>query len=176
MNCPFCHNTDTKVLDSRPDSEGRAIRRRRECLKCARRWRTIERVEEVAPLVIKKNLTYQPFDRSKLLESMKIACGKRPISMNQLEAVVSDIEWSLLEGGKDAVSSVELGERIMEALRKLDDIAYVRYASVYRRFRDVGELMAEMKELMADDVSAEARANAAAAAAAATAMAVSTAH
>ena len=155
MNCPFCQNTDTKVLDSRPDTEGRAIRRRRECLKCTRRWRTIERVEEVAPLVIKKNLTYQPFDRSKLLESMKIACGKRPIAMSQLESVVSDIEWSLLEGSRDAVSSVELGERVMEALRKLDDIAYVRYASVYRRFRDVGELMAEMKGLLAEDSDAE---------------------
>jgi len=154
MNCPFCTHHDTKVLDSRPDSEGRAIRRRRECLQCQRRWRTVERVDDVAPLVIKKNLTYEPFDRSKLLRSMQISCGKRPVSNATLENVVSDIEWGLLEKGTDTVTSNELGTKIMDALRKIDDIAYVRYASVYRRFRDLSELVQEMKDLIGESQGA----------------------
>lgn len=156
MNCPFCSNLDTKVLDSRPDSEGRAIRRRRECLKCERRWRTVERVDDVAPLVIKKNLSYEPFDRNKLLRSMQISCGKRPVPNALLENAVSDIEWNLLEKGTDTVTSTELGAKIMEALRKIDDIAYVRYASVYRRFRDVSELVQEMKDLIVENEGAPA--------------------
>ncbi len=150
MNCPYCSFADTKVLDSRPDSEGRSIRRRRECLKCSRRWRTLERVEELNTLVIKRNLTYAPFDRAKLLHSLQVACGKRPVPPSAFEKVVADIEWKLIEEGRDTVSSAEIGAYIMKALRELDEIAYVRYASVYRRFRDVGELMAEMNSLLRD--------------------------
>jgi transcriptional repressor NrdR len=151
MNCPFCQAVDNKVLDSRPDSEGRGIRRRRECLKCERRWRTVERVDDVTPLVIKKNLAYEPFDRNKLLRSMKISCGKRPVPVALLENAVADIEWTLLETGADTVTSTALGEQVMEALKKIDDIAYVRYASVYRRFRDVSELVQEMKDLITEN-------------------------
>lgn len=150
MNCPFCQNAETKVNDSRPDSGGRAIRRRRECLTCNRRWRTLERIEDEMPLVIKRNQTYQPFDRAKVQTSMVVACGKRPVSMAQIEKATADIEWAILEGGMDSVSTTKLGEMVMSHLRGLDEIAYVRYASVYRRFSDVGELIAEMKDLVAE--------------------------
>ena len=148
MNCPFCQHVDTKVNDSRPDAGGRSIRRRRECLSCNRKWRTLERIEDEMPLVIKRNQTYQPYDRAKLLNSVVIACGKRPVTMPQLENAVAEIEWFLLERGAESVSTTMLGEKVMEHLRKLDEIAYVRYASVYRRFSDVGELIAEMKDLV----------------------------
>lgn len=148
MNCPFCSHVDTKVNDSRPDAGGRSIRRRRECLSCGRKWRTLERIEDEMPLVIKRNQTYQPYDRAKLLNSIVIACGKRPVTMSQLENAVAEIEWFLLEKGTETISTTLLGEKVMEHLRKLDEIAYVRYASVYRRFSDVGELIAEMKDLV----------------------------
>src|SRR6187402_525028 len=105
MKCPFCQNDDSKVLDSRPDPEGKSIRRRRECVRCGRRWRTLERVEDEMPLVIKKNGTYEPFNREKLLGSMKVSCGKRPVTLSQLEQVVSDIEWDLLSSSVGAVES-----------------------------------------------------------------------
>lgn len=147
MNCPFCQNAETKVIDSRPESGGQAIRRRRECLKCEKRWRTLERIEDEMPLILKRNGTHEPYNKDKLFNSMKVACGKRPVSLGQLEQVLADIEWSLLENGKDTISTVELGEKVMRALRDLDEIAYIRYASVYRRFKDVTELMAEMQNL-----------------------------
>lgn len=147
MNCPFCQNADTKVNDSRPDAGGKSIRRRRECLACNRRWRTIERIEDEMPLVIKRNQTYQPFERSKLLQSIQVACGKRPVSMAQIERAVAEIEWGILEKGDETVTTTRLGELVMYHLKQLDEIAYVRYASVYRRFSDVGELIAEMKDI-----------------------------
>ncbi len=148
MNCPFCQHVDTKVNDSRPDSGGRSIRRRRECLACGRRWRTLERIEDEMPLVIKRNQTYQPFNRAKLLTSMTVSCGKRPVSISQIETAAAEIEWGILESGCESVSTTKLGEMVMHHLRMLDEIAYVRYASVYRRFSDVGELIAEMKDLV----------------------------
>jgi transcriptional repressor NrdR len=148
MNCPFCHHAETKVLDSRPDVGGQSIRRRRECLSCLKRWRTLERIEDEMPLVLKKNGTHEPFVREKLLGSMRVACGKRPVSIAHLEQIVADIEWSILEIGKEKITTTELGEKVMAALRSLDEIAYIRYASVYRRFKDAGELIAEMKSLM----------------------------
>ncbi|MBS1982579.1 MAG: transcriptional repressor NrdR [Bdellovibrionales bacterium] len=161
MNCPFCQNVDSKVNDSRPDAGGRSIRRRRECLACGKRWRTLERIEDEMPLVIKRNQTYQPFDRAKLSLSINIACGKRPVSQTQIEKAVADIEWGILESGVDSVSTTKLGEMVMHHLRMLDEIAYVRYASVYRRFSDVGELIAEMKDLVRQsDLSVAAHASA----------------
>ncbi len=151
MNCPFCQNADTKVLDSRPDAEGRTIRRRRECFQCSKRWRTVERVEDEMPLVIKKDGTYQTFDRAKLLNSLTVATGKRPVSKQQLEDAAANIEWNLLAKSRESVSTVELGEEVMRALKALDEIAYIRFASVYRRFKDVGEMMAEMQDLLIDD-------------------------
>lgn len=148
MNCPFCNHADTKVLDSRPDPEGRSVRRRRECLECHKRWRTLEQIEDEMPLVIKKNGTFQPFDRNKLMHSVEVACGKRPVTKNKMEKLIADLEWKLLESGVDTVTSTDLGERVMEGLKKLDEIAYIRFASVYRRFKDVGELMAEVEDLM----------------------------
>ena len=148
MNCPFCQNSETKVLDSRPDAGGQSIRRRRECLACQKRWRTLERIEDEMPLVLKRNGTHEPFAREKLLSSMKTACSKRPVTVTQIEQAVAEIEWSILEGGGDSVSTVVLGERVMDCLKALDEIAYVRFASVYRRFKDVTELMAEMQQLV----------------------------
>jgi len=154
MNCPFCNHADTKVLDSRPDADGKSIRRRRECFECSKRWRTIERVEDEMPLVVKKDSSFQAFDRAKLLHSMKVSTGKRPVSPSDLERAVAEIEWSILESGRNSVSSHELGESVMTVLKRLDEIAYVRFASVYRRFKDVGELMAEMKDLLDSPPSA----------------------
>jgi len=148
MNCPFCHHNDTKVLDSRPGPEGKSIRRRRECLSCSKKYRTLERVEDQMPVVIKKNQTHQPFNRDKLLKSIVVSCGKRPVSMNQMEKAVADIEWSILESGTEQMSSIDIGEQVMKELKNLDEIAYIRYASVYRRFRDVTELLDEVKALV----------------------------
>jgi len=148
MICPFCRHNDTKVLDSRPDSDGRSIRRRRECIRCEKRWRTIERIEDEMPLVEKRNKTYEPFSRDKLKHSIQVSCGKRPVTSAQIEKAVADIEWEILEKGPEIVTTTELGERVMAALRPMDEIAYVRYASVYRRFRDVADLIAEMKDLV----------------------------
>jgi transcriptional repressor NrdR len=150
MNCPFCQYSESKVLDSRPDMGGRSIRRRRECLQCAKRWRTLERLEDQMPMVLKRNGTHEPFDREKLVRSMRVACGKRPVGNSQIEQIEADIEWSILAEAPEFIKTVALGEMVMVALKQLDDIAYVRYASVYRRFRDVGELMAEMKSLVED--------------------------
>lgn len=148
MYCPFCSHEDSKVLDSRPSPEGKGIRRRRECLKCEKRWRTVERLEEQMPIVLKRDLSPQPFDREKLLMSFKISTGKRPVSSAQIEEAIADIEWKILESGKDEIASQEIGAMVMDALKQLDEISYVRYASVYRRFKDVGELMAEMHDLL----------------------------
>jgi transcriptional repressor NrdR len=152
MNCPFCNLADTKVLDSRPDAEGRSVRRRRECLTCHKRWRTVEQIEDEMPLVIKKNGTFQPFDRLKLMRSVEVACGKRPVTKSRMEKLIADIEWQLLESTVDTVTSTDLGEMVMEGLKKVDEIAYIRFASVYRRFKDVGELMAEVEDLLQEQV------------------------
>ncbi len=150
MDCPFCHNTDTRVLDSRPGSDGKSIRRRRECEACSKRWKTIERVEDEMPLIVKRNKSYQPFDREKLLVSLRIACGKRPVPPGRIEKAVADIEWALLQAGEEAISSLRLGEMVMKELKSIDEIAYVRYASVYRSFKDVADLVEGVKELLPD--------------------------
>jgi len=148
MNCPFCGCHNTKVLDSRPGPKGTSIRRRRECIDCSKRWRTLERVEDTMPLVLKKNGTQEPFNREKLLTAVKISCGKRPVSTKQMEGVVADIEWNLLDSGSKEVNSQTIGEQVMNQLKQIDEIAYVRYASVYRHFKDVTEMMEEIEGLI----------------------------
>ena len=155
MRCPFCKGADSKVLDSRESMEGAVIGRRRECLECRKRFTTYERVEELAPLVVKKDGRREPFDREKLLAGLHKAVEKRPVSMDQLEALVAEVEARVLERGEKEVPSSLLGEEVMRRLRTLDQVAYVRFASVYRSFRDIEEFMDELKGLL-DDHGADA--------------------
>ncbi len=150
MRCPYCSNIDNKVVDSRMAKEGDSIRRRRECLKCEGRFTTYERVEEVLPSVIKKDGRREPFDRMKILTGLKKACEKRPISMEMLEKTVEAIEKSLQEKGLKEIPSTVIGEEVMERLHKLDEVAYVRFASVYRSFRDINEFMSELKDILSN--------------------------
>ncbi|MCC6333242.1 MAG: transcriptional repressor NrdR [Myxococcales bacterium] len=148
MRCPFCQAADTRVLDSRDSAEGTIIRRRRECETCKRRFTTYERVEELNPLVVKKDGRREQFDRDKLLAGLKKACEKRPVSVEQVEALVTEIERTLQELGEKEIPSSTVGELVMERLSALDEVAYVRFASVYRSFRDIAEFMDELKELI----------------------------
>jgi transcriptional repressor NrdR len=148
MKCPHCDHLESKVLDSRLSKEMDTIRRRRECLKCGKRFSTAERLEEGLPLVIKKDDRREVFDRVKILNGLKKACEKRPISITNLEKIVSRIEYNLLEKGDHEISASEIGKMVMEELRKLDEVAYVRFASVYRQFRDINEFMSELKDLL----------------------------
>jgi transcriptional repressor NrdR len=148
MRCPFCGFPEDKVVDSRAGREAREIRRRRECLRCARRFTTYERIEAVGPLVVKKDGSRVPFDRRKLLTGLARACEKRPISRATLEAVADRIEQTVQDQADAEVSSTFIGERVMEALQELDPVAYVRFASVYREFKDVNAFMEEIKTLI----------------------------
>src|SRR4051812_33046894 len=148
MRCPFCTTDDTRVLDSRDSNEGAVIRRRRECEACKRRFTTYERVDELNPLVIKKDGRREPFDRDKLLMGLKKACEKRPVSVEQLEEIITAIERKLQETGEKEVPSTMIGEEVMRKLPALDEVAYVRFASVYRSFRDIAEFMDELKEIL----------------------------
>jgi transcriptional repressor NrdR len=148
MRCPFCTTDQTRVLDSRDASDGAVIRRRRECEACRRRFTTYERVEELNPLVVKKDGRREGFDREKLLSGLKKACEKRPVSVEQLERMVADIEKGLQESGEKEVPSTSIGEEVMRRLPALDEVAYVRFASVYRQFRDIAEFMTELKDIL----------------------------
>jgi transcriptional repressor NrdR len=148
LRCPFCRNMDDRVIDSRLSKDGDLIRRRRECSHCQRRFTTYERVEETLPLVIKKDGRRELFDRGKILNGLQKACEKRPISVNVLEKLIERIEQRLQESGEREVLSREIGEQIMQELQSLDEVAYVRFASVYRSFKDVNEFMSEVKELL----------------------------
>lgn len=148
MKCPFCNYMESKVLDSRMSKENDAIRRRRECLKCGKRFTTAERLEEGLPLVVKKDGRREIFDRMKILNGLNKACEKRPISVTNLEKIVSRIEYNLLEKGEREIKATEVGEMVMNELKSLDEIAYVRFASVYRQFRDINEFMSELAELL----------------------------
>ena len=148
MKCPFCNDPESKVLDSRMSKEMDTIRRRRECLKCGKRFTTAERLEEGLPLVIKKDDRREVFDRTKILNGLNKACEKRPISITNIEKIVSRIEYILLEKGDREIKATEIGQLVMDALRKLDEIAYVRFASVYRQFKDINEFMEELKDLL----------------------------
>ena len=148
MKCPFCANGENRVIDSRISKDGSAIRRRRECLACEKRFTTYEFVEEVLPVVVKKDGRREPFDRLKIIAGIKKACEKRPISMDAIETMVDNVEQACQEyQGKEIPSSM-VGEKVMKELQRLDGVAYVRFASVYRQFRDVGDFMEELKDLL----------------------------
>jgi transcriptional repressor NrdR len=148
MKCPFCGHVEDKVIDSRLSQNGNVTRRRRECLKCDKRFTTYERVEETMPLVIKKDTSRQPFDRTKVFNGILKACEKRPVGIDSIEEIVDRLERKFLDGGNREIYSSIIGEAIMEELKKLDEVAYVRFASVYREFRDINEFMSELKDLL----------------------------
>ena len=147
MKCPFCANLESKVIDSRLATSGDVTRRRRECEKCSRRFTTYERVEDVLPLVVKKDMRREPFDRQKLLGGVRKACDKRAIAHERLEQLVDSIERELVDAGDREVSADALGEKVMLRLRDLDEVAYVRFASVYRSFRDIAEFQKELDRI-----------------------------
>ena len=148
MRCPFCAHLESKVVDSRSSKEGDSIRRRRECLKCGRRYTTYERIEEVAQMVIKKDGRREPFDRWKIKSGILKAVEKRPVGLEQVEALIDDVERSLYNSTEHEVSTEQIGTAVMERLKRLDEVAYVRFASVYRSFRDLNEFMDELKGLL----------------------------
>ncbi len=147
MKCPFCDELEDKVVDSRMAKEGEVIRRRRECLACRRRYTTYERVEEILPMVVKKDGRRESFDRTKILAGLKKACEKRPISTATIEAVTDRIEKRIQEMGETEIESRIVGEELMKELHQLDQVAYVRFASVYREFKDIDQFMDELKTL-----------------------------
>jgi len=149
MRCPFCNNTDAKVVDSRSSKDGEAIRRRRECLDCARRYTTYERIEEVAQMVLKKDNRREAFDRWKLKAGILKAIEKRPVTLEQVEVLIDEVERKLFSSTEHEVSSVKIGEEVMEKLKYIDEVAYVRFASVYRQFKDLNEFMNELKGMLA---------------------------
>ena len=149
MKCPFCGILDNRVIDSRLSQAGEVTRRRRECDACQRRYTTYERVEQVLPYVIKKDGRREPFDRHKLLAGLVKACEKRPVSMDQLEGLVDELERELSQQFEREAPSREIGERVMKKLHAIDPVAYVRFASVYREFKDVEQFMRELKDLLA---------------------------
>ncbi|MCX7842191.1 MAG: transcriptional regulator NrdR [Clostridia bacterium] len=148
MKCPYCGFIEDKVIDSRPTDEGSAIRRRRECSKCTRRFTTYEKVESLPLMVIKKDKTRQPFDREKLLNGLLRACEKRPVSIDDLEKLVSDIESQIYNSLQREVTTQTIGEMVMSRLKALDEVSYVRFASVYRQFKDINTFMDELRKLL----------------------------
>ena len=148
MRCPYCNFPESKVLDSRPTDESNSIRRRRECLSCGKRFTTYETVESVPLVVVKKDGSRQAFDRNKILNGLVKACEKRPVSMEVLEKTVSEIEQKLLNSMDREVPSERVGELVMDALKEVDQVAYVRFASVYRQFKDIDSFMAELNKLL----------------------------
>lgn len=150
MKCPYCGFIEDKVIDSRPTDEGSAIRRRRECSKCTARFTTYEKVESVPLMVIKKDKTRQSFDRQKLLSGLLRACEKRPVSVNDLEKMVDEIESQILNSLRREITTQEIGEMVMARLKDLDEVAYVRFASVYRQFKDINTFMDELRKLLRD--------------------------
>jgi len=149
MKCPFCGHIESRVVDSRISKDAESIRRRRECLKCRKRFTTSERGEETLPLIVKKDGRRESFDRQKIFSGLKKACEKRPISVDTLEKIVSRIEQGLMESGDREVKSSVIGEKVMEELYNLDGVAYVRFASVYRQFKDINQFMKELNDLLA---------------------------
>ncbi|MBI4824728.1 MAG: transcriptional repressor NrdR [Nitrospirae bacterium] len=147
MKCPFCGHIEDKVIDSRAGKDGDVIRRRRECLKCEKRFTSYERIEEVHPMVIKKDGRREPFDRQKILHGLEKACEKRPIPVEIRESVANQIEKKLLSLGEKEIPSSRIGDEVMSSLKDLDKVAYVRFASVYRDFKDAFEFMDEVKTL-----------------------------
>ncbi len=150
MKCPFCSYEESKVIDSRPTDEGEKIRRRRECISCGKRFTTYEIIESVPIIVVKKDKSRQAFDRVKLFNGMLRACEKRPVSIEQIDKVVSEIEAELQNSLDREVTSVRIGELVMDKLKELDEVAYVRFASVYRQFKDINTFMDELAKLLGE--------------------------
>lgn len=150
MRCPYCSFTESKVIDSRPTDEYTSIRRRRECMKCGKRFTTYEKLESIALVVIKKDDSRQPFNRDKVLKGIMTACEKRPISLAQMERLADDIETELSQSMEREIKSTKIGEMVMKKLRTIDEVAYVRFASVYKQFDDINTFMDELKGLMND--------------------------
>ena len=148
MKCPYCGFADSKVVDSRPDKGGAAIRRRRECESCSKRFTTHERIEEILPLVLKKDGRREPFDRMKVIAGIQKACEKRPVSIETIERMIDRLETRLQEGSERELSTTIIGEWIMNELHDIDEVAYVRFASVYRSFKDINEFMSELQDLL----------------------------
>jgi transcriptional repressor NrdR len=148
MRCPSCIGMENKVIDSRLNKEGTVIRRRRECLSCSERFTTYEKLERSLPLLIKKDGRREEFDRDKIIDGVKKACQKRPVSIKDIEELVDRVEQYLQELGEKEVSAVKIGEKVISEIYNLDDVAYVRFASVYRSFKDVNEFMVELKEVL----------------------------
>jgi len=148
MKCPYCGHLEDKVVDSRESREGEVIRRRRECLACSRRFTSYERVDEIPYMVVKKDGRRERFERQKLIAGLLKACEKRPVKVSALEAVADRVEGALQERSDREMSTTEIGQVVMQELRQLDKVAYVRFASVYRHFRDIGEFMTELEDLL----------------------------
>jgi transcriptional repressor NrdR len=148
VKCPYCGHLGDKVVDSRESKEGEAIRRRRECLECGRRFTSYERIDEIPYMVVKKDGSRERFERQKLVAGLLKACEKRPVSVAQVEAIADRVEASLQDRPEKEIGTVEIGQAVMEELKRLDKVAYVRFASVYRHFRDIGEFMHELQDLL----------------------------
>lgn len=150
MNCPYCNYQESKVIDSRKTDDGNAIRRRRECEECKKRFTTYEKIEQINLIVVKRDGTREYFDKEKILKGIMRSCSNRPISLEVMEGIVSDIEKELLGTLNREVGSEIIGEMVMDCLRDLDEVSYVRFASVYRQFKDLDSFMSELKKLMKD--------------------------
>lgn len=148
MKCPYCAEIDNKVIDSRLSKDARTIRRRRECLRCSRRFTTYERLEEMLPMVVKKDGRRETFDRDKIIRGIKKSCQKRPVSVTKIEEFVDSLEVYFQELGKKEIESKEVGERVIQSLKDWDEVAYVRFASVYRQFKDINEFMTELEDIL----------------------------
>ena len=151
MKCPFCSFEESKVIDSRPTDEGQRIRRRRECLSCGKRFTTYEIIESLPIIVIKKDKSRETFNRDKLMTGLLRACEKRPVSIDTLDNMIDEIETTLQNSLDREVSSEKMGQLVMEKLKKIDEVAYVRFASVYRQFKDINTFMRELNKLLASD-------------------------
>lgn len=151
MKCPFCGYEESKVIDSRPTDEGQRIRRRRECLNCAKRFTTYEIIESLPIIVIKKDKSREAFNRDKLMTGLLRACEKRPVSIDTLDTLIDEIETTLQNSLDREVNSEKIGELVMEKLKKIDEVAYVRFASVYRQFKDINTFMKELNKLLNND-------------------------
>lgn len=150
MKCPYCGFVESRVIDSRPTSESNSIRRRRECIKCQKRFTTYEKLESISLVVIKKDMSRQPYDGDKVIKGIITACEKRPVSLAQMEKIADDIESELYQSMTREVESKAIGEKVMARLKNFDEVAYVRFASVYKRFENLEEFMAELQGLIND--------------------------
>jgi transcriptional repressor NrdR len=148
MKCPYCTQIDNKVIDSRLSKDGRTIRRRRECLACQRRFTTYEKLEDVLPMVVKKDGRREAFDRGKIISGIRKACQKRPVSVTKVEDFVDSLELFFQELGRKEIESSEVGEKVISALKEWDEVAYVRFASVYRQFKDINEFIEELEAIL----------------------------